>query len=103
MKYRVHHVSRYAYGDPVDLAAHMLHLRPRPLAWQQILSESITADPSGARRHDAEDHFGNVVTWLFLDRPHADFVVTAESVVEVSYPVPPVATAAWEAVAEAAL
>ena len=29
------------------------------------------------------------MTWLFLDRPHADFIVTAESVVEVSYPPPP--------------
>ena len=103
MKYRVTHTSRYAYGSPVDLAAHMLHLRPRALPWQRILSESISADPSGARRRDAADHFGNVVTWLFLDRPHADFVVTAESVVEVHYPPPPVETASWEDIVALAL
>ena len=104
MKYRVTHISRYAYGSPVDLAAHMLHLRPRPLPWQHVLSERIMADPPGARRHDAEDHFGNVVTWLFLDRPHADFTVTAESVVEVAYPPPPASqtTIPWETVVEAA-
>lgn len=102
MKYRVTHISRYAYGSPVDLAAHMLHLRPRSLPWQRILSESIVADPSGARRRDAEDHFGNVVTWLFLDRPHADFTVTARSVVEVFHPPPPEATDPWESIVEAA-
>jgi transglutaminase-like putative cysteine protease len=102
MKYRVSHISNYAYGSPVDLAAHMLHLRPRPLPWQKVISDRILTEPSGARRRDAEDHFGNMVTWLFLDRPHADFIVTAESVVEVSYPKPPDDTPAWETVAEIA-
>jgi len=102
MRYRVSHLSRYTYGSPVDLAAHLLHLRPRPLPWQQVISDRIVAEPAGARRRDAEDHFGNVVTWLFLDRPHADFIVTAESVVEVSYPLPPDKTPAWETIVEAA-
>ena len=102
MKYKVTHISSYSYGSPVDLAAHMLHLRPRPMPWQKILSERIDAEPSGARRRDAEDHFGNVVTWLFLDRPHADFSVAAESVVEVSYPPPPDRTPPWETVVAAA-
>ena len=102
MKYRVTHISRYSYGSPVDLAAHMLHLRPRPLPWQTILAEEIDAEPGGARRRDGLDHFGNVVTWLFLDRPHADFVVTARSTVEVAYPAPPAETPAWEDVAAAA-
>ena len=103
MRYRVSHVSNYAYGSPVDLAAHLLHLRPRPLPWQQVIADRIVAEPEGARRRDAEDHFGNVATWLFLDRPHADFSVTAESVVEVCYPPPPDNTPAWETIAEAAL
>ena len=102
MRYRVSHVSRYSYGRPVDLAAHMLHLRPRPLPWQTVLSDRIVAEPDGTRRRDAKDHFGNIVTWLFLDRPHADFTVTAESVVEVSAPRPPRKTPAWELIAEAA-
>lgn len=103
MRYRVSHVSNYAYGSPVDLAAHMLHLRPRPLPWQRVLSDRIVAEPEGARRRDAEDHFGNIVTWLFLDRPHADFIVTAESVVDVSYPELPHGTPSWETIVEAAL
>jgi transglutaminase-like putative cysteine protease len=103
MRYRVSHVSSYAYGSPVDLAAHMLHLRPRSLPWQAVVSDRIVTEPEGARRRDAEDHFGNTVTWLFLDRPHADFIVTAESVVDVSFPAPPERTSAWETIVEAAL
>ena len=89
MKYRIRHASRYAYGSPVELAVHMVHLRPRPVGWQHVVSERIVTDPVAARRRDGHDHFGNLVTWLFLDLPHADFEVLAESVVEVKYPDPP--------------
>ena len=104
-RYRLRHTSRYSYGSPVELAAHMVHLRPRPLPGQSIISERIVTAPLPARRHDARDHFGNQVTWLFLDLPHADFEVTAESVVDVGFAAPPepATTAPWETVAEAAL
>lgn len=104
MRYRVRHTSLYAYGSPVDLAAHMVHLRPRPLPGQQVVSERIVTDPLPARRRDGHDHFGNLVTWLFLDLPHADFEVTAESVVDVQFSPPPTAEATppWEWVAQAA-
>jgi transglutaminase-like putative cysteine protease len=104
MRYRVQHTTRYAYGTPVELAAHMVHLRPRPRPWQTVISETITTDPAPARRRDGLDHFGNHVTWLFLDLPHADFEVTSDSVVEVDCPPPPTAedTCPWEAVVQAA-
>jgi transglutaminase-like putative cysteine protease len=104
MRYRVQHSTRYAYGTPVELAAHMVHLRPRPRPWQTVISESIATDPAPARRRDGLDHFGNHVTWLFMDRPHADFEVTSDSIVEVDYPSPPGAaeTPAWETVVQAA-
>src|ERR1700674_4903987 len=50
MRYRVQHTTRYAYGSPVELAAHMVHLRPRPRPWQTVISERITTDPNPARR-----------------------------------------------------
>ena len=103
MRYRVQHTTQYTYGSPVELAAHMMHLRPRPVPWQTVISERITSDPMPARRRDGHDHFGNQVTWLFLDRPHADFEVTSDSVVEVDCPAPPAAddTPAWESVVQA--
>lgn len=104
MRYRVQHTTRYAYGTPVELAAHMVHLRPRPRPWQTVVSESIFANPAPARRCDGLDHFGNHVTWLFLDLPHANFEVTAESIVEVDCPSPPNPqdTLPWEVVVQAA-
>ncbi|WP_428532799.1 transglutaminase family protein [Rhodopila sp.] len=103
MRYRVQHITRYAYGSPVELAAHMVHLRPRPRPWQTVVSDHITTEPKPARRRDGLDHFGNSVTWLFLDLPHADFKVTADSVVEVNCPPPPAASATlpWEDVVQA--
>jgi transglutaminase-like putative cysteine protease len=103
-RYRLSHISRYSYGSSVDLAAHMVHLRPRPLRTQRILSERIVTAPLPGRRRDGTDHFGNHITWLFLDLPHADFEITAESIVEVGGPEPPLPedTPAWELVVAAA-
>ena len=100
--YRVRHTTRYAYGSTVDLAAHMLHLRPRDLPYQRVVSAGDLHAAGGARAgSDGLDHFGNAVTWLFIDAPHDVFEVTAEAEVEVRYPDPPAAEATlpWEQVA----
>lgn len=104
MRYRVQHTTRYSYASPVDLAAHIVHLRPRQRPWQAVVSEQMIVHPSPGRRRDGIDHFGNRVTWLFLDLPHADFKVTSDCIVEVAYPAAPEpsATPAWETVVEAA-
>lgn len=101
MRYRVQHVTTYTYARPVDLGGHMLHLTPRALPWQRVVSAELTADPVPTRRDDGEDHFGNTVTWMSLDRPHATFRVVLEAVVEVGFPAPPpaAATPSWEQVA----
>jgi transglutaminase-like putative cysteine protease len=100
MRYRVRHSTRYTYGAPVELAAHMVHLRPRPRSGQVVVSETIVSSPGAARRRDGHDHFGNHVTWLFVDVPHADFEVVSEAEVEVTGPPVPAAadTAPWEEV-----
>jgi transglutaminase-like putative cysteine protease len=102
---RVRHVTHYQYSSPVDLGAHRVHMQPRPLPWQRVLSSGLSVSPAPARRSERLDHFGNRVAWLFLDRPHPVFEVVAEARVDVRFPVPPLpgATPAWEAVAAAAL
>jgi transglutaminase-like putative cysteine protease len=104
MMYAVRHVTRYGYGSPVDLGAHLLHLRPRALPWQRVLGVSLTAWPVPALRRQGEDCFGNPVDWLMLDAPHPDFQVTMEALVEVAAPAPPdpAATPPWDDVARAA-
>jgi transglutaminase-like putative cysteine protease len=102
--YRVRHVTRYEYQTPVDLGAHLAHVRPRSLPHQRVLRASVQAAPAVSWRRDGSDHFGNEVTWLFLDAAHAAFQVIADSVVDVAFPEPPdaAATAAWEDVARQA-
>lgn len=101
MIYRVRHTTRYAYAGTVDLASHLLHLLPRALPGQKILAAEIIAEPPGSRRRDGLDHFGNHVTWLFVDVPHAAFEVTGDATVDVGFAAPPAAatTLAWETVA----
>jgi transglutaminase-like putative cysteine protease len=104
VKYRVRHTTSYAYAEPVDLASHMLHLTPRQLPHQSVRSAILDAVPEVARSSEGTDHFGNFVSWLFLDLPHAEFEVTAEAVVDVAFPPPPDAagTPAWDALAATA-
>jgi transglutaminase-like putative cysteine protease len=104
MRYRVRHTTAYSYRKPVDLASHMLHLSPRALPHQKIASASLESEPAPVRTSEALDHFGNQVTWLFLDMPHAEFEVTMDALVDVAFPPPPDPedTPPWEAVAAAA-
>jgi transglutaminase-like putative cysteine protease len=104
MKYRVRHTTAYVYRKPVDLASHMLHLAPRALPHQVIASTGLESIPAPVRTTAALDHFGNQVTWLFLDMPHAKFEVTMEALVDVRFPPPPSVddTPPWEEVAAAA-
>ena len=104
MMFRVRHVTRYEYGSPVDLASHMLHLTPRDLPWHRVHAATLTAEPAPARRTEAVDHFGNGVTWLFLEQRHRAFAVEADLLVEVNYPTPPPAdeTLPWEDVSRLA-
>ncbi len=101
MRYRLRHVTRYRYAEPVDLAAHLLHLTPRVLPQQAVLAATLTATPEPARTVTRPDHFGNTAGWLFLDAPHDRFAVTLAAEVAVAFPAPPLAarTLRWEQVA----
>ena len=103
MRYRVEHTTAFTYANPVELASHMVHLLPRALPHQQVIDSELIADPAAGRRSDALDHYGNRVSWLFLDTQHARFAVTLRAEVEVSFPASPEPdnTPAWEAVTAA--
>ncbi len=101
MRYRVRHITAYEYAEPVDLASHMLHLSPRSLPTQLVVSALLTTSPEPQRVRTGRDHFGNHVAWMFHDAPHAAFEVTLEAVVQITpAPVPEAdETPAWELVA----
>ena len=105
MKYRLRHRTAYRYAAPVELAAHLLHLQPRDFACQRVLSTALLSVPEPVRRTEGIDSFGNSVSRLFIEESHEYFEVTAEALVEVEFPPPPIAEATlpWEQVAAAAV
>lgn len=100
MKYRVKHITRYRYSSGVDLAAHLLHLRPRPLSFQTVRETALIPHPAPLRIQEGHDHFGNRVTRMFLESHHESFTVAAESLVDVQFPAAPspADTPPWEQV-----
>jgi transglutaminase-like putative cysteine protease len=101
--YTLRHRTTYAYAAPVDLAAHLLHLTPRAVPGQRVLAHSIACQPEPQQRREGHDHFGNGITWLFLEAPHASFEVVLEAQIAVSFAPPPPAETSlpWEAVRDA--
>ena len=72
---------------------------------QDLLSQgALPPAPAVSWQRDGSDHFGNEVTWLFLDVAHATFQVIADATVDVAFSEPPeaAATAAWEQVSRQA-
>jgi len=104
MMYRVSHRTLYRYGSPVDLGAHMLHLLPRVLPRQRVISSVLRREPEASDFRRGTDCFGNEVCWMFLDTPHESFAVTLEAEVDVRAPAVPEAalTLPWEEVSRAA-
>ncbi len=82
-RYRVRHLTRYAYGGEVMHSHQLLRLIPRQMPHQSTLSHSLTIAPQPVVRVDAEDAFGNPVTRVQIDRPHESLVVDAQMEVEV--------------------
>ncbi len=97
MSLRVQHRTRFDYATRVELAAHMVHLRPRDLPWQVVTGFELRASPAPDRVSWGVDHFGNAVAWLFLDRAHDSLEILTESTVEVS---PPPGQAGWVRLSE---
>lgn len=102
MIYWVRHVTEYRYAQKVDLASHLLHLKPRAVPGQRVMSSRLVCAPAPDHHSETHDHFGNVAARLFLAEPHTRFSVSAESLVEVDFPPPPDGAPPWEATREAA-
>lgn len=96
--YRIRHATVYDYGNDVVHSHQLLHLVPRPSAYQQCLEHAISVTPAFYRRRNEIDVFGNLVARVEFDHPHRRLEVTTDMDVEV-YPRPAVLAAdsvPWE-------
>ncbi|HEY6924890.1 MAG TPA: transglutaminase family protein [Steroidobacteraceae bacterium] len=91
-RYHVRHETVYTYGSDVVHSRQLLHLVPRPAAYQQCLEHEIHISPGTFRRTEELDAFGNPVTRVEVDRPHRKLEVTTDMEVEV-YPRPAIPAA----------
>lgn len=93
-RYRVHHRTTYAYGQPVSLARHLLHLLPRQRPGQRLLAAHIAVDPVPSWLSAGLDAYGNPRTALSIETAHRQLCIDALSEVEVEVSaLPPLAPA----------
>lgn len=83
MKYRVTHITKYAYGEVVPLGHNLVHLRPRETDRQFSHSSEISITPLPAARHDRIDFFGNHASWFSIQEPHDNLHIVSRSEVEI--------------------
>ena len=91
MRYRIRHRTTYGYASDVLHSHQLLHLTPRPSAYQECLSHEIRISPQPSRRRDGTDALGNLVTRVELEQPHRELEVIADMEVLV-HPRPTVAS-----------
>ncbi len=101
MRYRIRHRSRYGYAREVQLSYHALHLSPRDMPGQRVLSTRLVVEPTPATVQAGTDYFGNPRSLVTLTEPHDRLVVDAHSEVEVCLPAPSGPGPAWERVRDA--
>jgi len=82
MYFRVSHTMTYRYSRPVFLEPHTLRVRPRPDAFQRLLSHGVTVDPAPAGSAEMLDANGNIVTQLWFNDETDRLAITAKSEVE---------------------
>jgi transglutaminase-like putative cysteine protease len=95
-RYRVTHRTNYRYGAPVTSGQTIVHLLVRETPNQHVLDADIRVEPAPDHQHTHIDGLGNLVSYVALERPHADLTVTATSDVSVVVPDPPAASPPWE-------
>lgn len=80
MRFRIHHVTRYTYSQPVFLEPHFVRLRPRCDASQHVFDYRLEVTPNPAGASAGLDVENNVFSLLWFDSlyDHLEINVTAE-------------------------
>ncbi len=84
MKYRIHHITSYHYGEPFANCHNQVRLTPRELPTQHRISSEISVEPRLETFERHVDSFGNIVESFSLDSPSDTINIQAISEVEVS-------------------
>lgn len=81
MYYRIRHLTRFVYSEPVYESLVELRMHPRTEGSQRCLDFKVTVTPK-AQILTYRDHLGNSVQHFGIPAPHLTLQITTESVVE---------------------
>jgi transglutaminase-like putative cysteine protease len=84
MIYRIVHVTKYRYAEPVSTSHHELHLSPRPSERQSCRHEELSISPTPATTRQRDDYFGNRCTYLELHEAHRELTVISRCEIELA-------------------
>jgi transglutaminase-like putative cysteine protease len=100
MNYRVRHITRYTYSQPVAIAHNEVRLTPRSGGLQHVRRTQLAIDPAPSVLSQQVDFFGNTAHFFTLQAPHRAMTVTAVSDVRLEKEPPPPAdeSTPWEQV-----
>ncbi|MGL5081811.1 MAG: transglutaminase family protein [Microcoleaceae cyanobacterium] len=82
MHYKIEHTTFYTYSQVVDLAPHLVRLRPRSDAFQTLREFSLEVSPAPTGQSVIADLEGNDIVKLWFLNPTAELKITASSEVE---------------------
>jgi len=79
MIYEIFHWTEYRYAESVPLSRHVLHMLPRDLPGQRVLSAAleITPQPNAIQEH--QDYLGNRVSSFTISEPHVGMHIRSRS------------------------
>lgn len=79
MIYEIFHWTEYRYAESVPLSKHVLHMLPRDLPGQRVLSAAIELTPQPLAVQEHLDYFGNRVSSFTISEPHLGMHIRCRS------------------------
>ncbi len=98
MIHEIFHWTEYRYAEAVPLSKHVLHMLPRDLPGQRVLSASLELTPAPQIVHEHTDYFGNRVNAFSIAEPHRGLHIRVRSRIACDDrpDAPPAASPAWD-------
>ncbi len=83
MIYDIVHDTTFEYARPVSVSHQLLRLAPRESLRQKALHNRLIVEPAPVMRKTRNDFFGNEITYMTVQTPHARLTIRSTSRVEV--------------------
>lgn len=76
------HDTTYHYDPNVEIAQHLMHLKPTNTGTQLILQTNLSIEPRPAWQEEHSDSYGNACTYFSLETRHKSLMISAKSQIQ---------------------